>query len=158
LWNLLEDFFRQNIEEIRSKGIQLRHSGSLNRLPESTRAIIEDSISSTSKNRKMVLNFCLNYGGRGEILDAVNSWAAGRKPGGTMSPGDMERFLYTAGLPDVDLLIRTSGEYRISNFLLWQSAYAELVFLKTLWPDFKPHHLYKTIYQYQQRERRFGGL
>lgn len=158
LWKLLEDFFSSNIPRIKQKGIKLRHSGSVARLPASTRKVIEQSVRETGGNKKIVLNICLNYGGRSEIVEAVNRWAEMKKPGETLTVEKMNRFLYTAGLTDVDLLIRTSGEHRISNFLLWQSAYAELVFVKTLWPDFRPHHLFKSIYEYQQRERRFGGL
>ncbi len=158
LWRIMEYFFKTNIEKIKEKGIRLRHSGTLAHLPASTRAIIERAVDETRRNRKIVLNFCLNYGARQEIVDAVNHWIRTKKPGEAMSIAGMNKNLHTAGLPDVDLLIRTSGEYRISNFLLWQSAYAELVFTNVLWPDFRPHHLYKTIYEYQKRERRFGGL
>jgi len=158
LWRIMEFFFKANIEKIKEKGIRLRHSGSLAHLPASTRAIIERAVKETSRNRRIVLNFCLNYGARQEIVDAVNRWMRTRREGEAMNAARMDKNLYTAGLPDVDLLIRTSGEYRISNFLLWQSAYAELVFTKVLWPDFRPRHLYETIYEYQKRERRFGGL
>ncbi len=158
LWRIMEFFFKANIEKIKEKGIRLRHSGSLAHLPVSTRAIIERAVKETSRNRRIVLNFCLNYGARQEIVDAVNRWMRTRREGEAMNAARMDKNLYTAGLPDVDLLIRTSGEYRISNFLLWQSAYAELVFTKVLWPDFRPRHLYETIYEYQKRERRFGGL
>ncbi len=158
IWKLLEMFFEANIEKIKKKGVLLRHSGSMRHLPASTRRIIEDSIGQTRGNRAITLNFCLNYGGRQELLDAVNGWAASRRPGDKITERALERHLYTAGLPDVDLLIRTSGEHRISNFLLWQVAYAEMIFTRVLWPDFKPRHLYQMIYEYQQRDRRFGGL
>jgi undecaprenyl diphosphate synthase len=158
IWRLLEMFFEANIEKIKKKGVRLRHSGSMRHLPASTRRIIEDSVGQTRNNRIITLNFCLNYGGRQELLDAVNGWAASRKHGEKLSERSLERHLYTSGLPDVDLLIRTSGEHRISNFLLWQVAYAEMIFTRVLWPDFKPRHLYRMIYEYQQRDRRFGGL
>ncbi len=158
LWRLMEVFFTSNIEKIKGKGIQLRHSGMIENLPSSTRKIIEKSVHETRNNSRIILNFCLNYGGRQEITEAVNRWVEHRKPGEKMTLEKMDTFLYTAGLPEVDLLIRTSGECRISNFLLWQMAYAEFIFTKVLWPDFKPYHLYKMIYEFQQRDRRFGGI
>jgi len=158
LWKLLGYFFESRIETLKKRGIQVRHTGSLAQLPASTQEVIARSIRETRRNRKIILNFCLNYGGRQELVDAVNSWAGRRGAKETMTVAKMGRFLYSPDLPDVDLLIRTSGEYRISNFLLWQIAYAELVFTKVLWPDFRPRHLYRTIYEYQTRERRFGGL
>ncbi|NTV81403.1 MAG: di-trans,poly-cis-decaprenylcistransferase, partial [Candidatus Aminicenantes bacterium] len=158
LWRLLEEFFGTNLEKIKQKGIRIRHSGSLDHLPPATRAIIQRSVRETEGNRRIILNFCLNYGSRQEIVGAVNRWADGRKAGEKMTADTMVRFLDTAGLPDVDLLIRTSGESRVSNFLLWQIAYAELLFVKVLWPDFSPRHLYRAIYEFQKRERRYGGL
>jgi undecaprenyl diphosphate synthase len=158
LWRLLEEFFGTNLEKIKQKGIRIRHSGSLDHLPPATRAIIQRSVRETEGNRRVILNFCLNYGSRQEIIGAVNRWADGRKAGEKMTADKMVRFLDTAGLPDVDLLIRTSGESRVSNFLLWQIAYAELLFVKVLWPDFSPRHLYRAICEFQKRERRYGGL
>lgn len=158
IWRLLGMFFEANIDTIMKKGVLLRHSGSMKHLPASTRRIIEDSVARTRGNRVITLNFCLNYGGRQELVDAVNAWTASRKPGEKLTERSFGRHLYTAGLPDVDLLIRTSGEHRISNFLLWQIAYAEMIFTRVLWPDFGPRHLYRMIYEYQQRDRRFGGL
>jgi undecaprenyl diphosphate synthase len=158
LWALLEYFFESNIEKLKKRGIQVRHSGSLAHLPASTREVIGRSLAETRRNSKMMLNFCVNYGGRQELVDAVNSWVECRGAREKMTAAKMRRHFYTPDLPDVDLLIRTSGEYRISNCLLWQIAYAELVFVKVLWPDFKPRHLYRTIYEYQTRKRRFGGL
>ena len=104
------------------------------------------------------MNFCVNYGGRQEIIRAVNEWAAGGRPGGKITERKLGKHLYTAGLPELDLLIRTSGEYRISNFMLWQLAYAELYFTDVLWPDFKPEDLKKAVSEFQKRERRYGGL
>lgn len=158
LWSLLEFFFESKIERIKEKGIRIFHSGALSKLPLSTRRVIEESIRTTRRNKNIILNFCINYGSRQEIVDAASRWSLVKKPDEKLTSNKLGRFLYTYGLPDVDLMIRTSGEYRISNFLLWQAAYAELVFLKTLWPDFRPVHLYKTIYEFQKRQRRFGGL
>jgi undecaprenyl diphosphate synthase len=100
----------------------------------------------------------VNYGGRQDIVNAVNRRLAEGKGTGRITAGELEKGLFTAGMPDVDLLIRTGGEYRISNFLLWQIAYAELIFMDVLWPDFRPRHLYQAVYEFQQRERRYGGL
>jgi undecaprenyl diphosphate synthase len=106
----------------------------------------------------MILNLCLNYGGRQEIVEGVNEWLATRRDGESFTVKKMEKHLQTAGLPEVDLIIRTSGEYRISNFLLWQLAYSELAFVDVLWPDFRPEDLHRAVYDYQQRERRFGNI
>ena len=159
LWNLLESFFEKKLNIIIEKGVQVRHSGSLKELPVNVQRIITEAVEKSKNNSTIILNLCLNYGGRHEIIHAVNEWIQ-KKPSHELSltPETFERYLYTKGLPDVDLLIRTSGEYRISNFLLWQIAYAELVFMKVLWPDFNEKHLYQAIYEYQHRERRFGGL
>jgi len=158
LWELLEYFFSSKLEKIKSKNIQIRHSGSLAKLPPSTKKTILRAIEETKNNRKAVLNFCVNYGGRQEIIKAVNDWMESARPGEKISDKKLEKYLYTAGLPEPDLLIRTSGEYRISNFLLWQLAYTELYFTDVLWPDFGPDDLRKAVVEYQKRERRYGGL
>ena len=111
----------------------------------------------TKNNKNITLNMCFNYGGRQDIINAVNTWLNKRKPGEKISEKKIEKHLLTAGLPEIDLMIRTSGEYRISNFLIWQLAYSEMIFLDVLWPDFKPVHLQKAVYEYQKRERRYGG-
>jgi len=158
LWKLLDYFFDTKLGTIKQKGISIRHSGTTGKLPPKTRKTILNAVEETKKNRKAVLNLCINYGGRQEIVDGVNKWVSERGNSEKFTQGKMEKYLYTAGLPEVDLVIRTSGECRISNFLLWQLAYAELAFIDVLWPDFMPEHLYKVIYEYQQRERRYGGL
>jgi undecaprenyl diphosphate synthase len=158
LWKLLEDFFCTKLSIMQEKGIKLTHSGSLAKLPARTKKIIKNAIQETSHNKRVVLNFCLNYGGRQEIIDAANKWFSETKGTKKLTCKQFEKYLYVPELPDVDLVIRTSGEYRISNFLLWQLAYAELVFYKILWPDFRKSHFYKAIYEYQQRSRRFGGI
>jgi len=157
LWNILDDFFTAKLGEIKKKGIKIHHSGELRRLPFKTKKIITQSIKETETNNKIVLNFCLNYGGQQEIVRAVNSWLKIKKSKEKLTEKKIERNLDTFGLPKVDLLIRTSGEQRISNFMLWQLAYAELVFLDVLWPDFKKEHLYEAVSSYKQRQRRFGG-
>ena len=118
---------------------------------------INNIIKLTEKNTRITLNMCFNYGGRQEIINAVNKWIQHKKPNESFSEKKIEKYLLTAGLPNIDLMIRTSGEYRISNFLIWQIAYSELIFTDVLWPDFKPYHLYKAIYEFQRRERRYGG-
>ena len=158
LWNLLDYFFTKKLEKIKSQGIQIRHSGSVKRLPRSSRDIIGRAVAETKTNKKLVLNFCLNYGGRQEIVDAVNAWLDNRKRDGKISKKELEKYLYTSGLPGIDLMIRTSGEYRTSNFFVWQLAYSELFFTDVLWPDFTPDDLCRAIYEYQQRIRRYGGL
>jgi undecaprenyl diphosphate synthase len=158
LWSLLEYFFQHNIRKIKDKNIRIKHTGSLKKLPPSTKKTIRNAVEETSGNKRMVLNFCINYGSRQEIVEAVNDWLDKRKKSEKLTVKKLEKCLFTNDLPEIDLMIRTSGEYRISNFLLWQLAYAELYFTDVLWPDFTPEHLYKAVYDYQNRERRFGGI
>ncbi|MFW5769818.1 MAG: isoprenyl transferase [Spirochaetota bacterium] len=158
LWQLLQHFFESKLPLLKEKNIQVRHSGNIQDLPTGARKVIREAVRETKNNDSIILNFCLNYGGREEIITAAEKWADRRKNAESLDSKTFEKYLYTHGLPDVDLLIRTSGEYRISNFLLWQIAYAELVFMEVFWPDFTPWHLYKAVYMYQKRERRFGGL
>jgi len=131
-------------------------------LPKERRKVIQNAVEKTRDNKGLVLNLALNYGGRTEILDAVKAIVEASK-GGMVDISDIDEelfsgFLYTADIPDPDLLIRTSGEQRISNFLLWQTSYTELYIIDTLWPDFGRKELYEAIFDYQQRERRFGRV
>lgn len=158
LWKLLDYFFNEKIDVLKEKGIRIKHSGFHDRLPRASIQTIENAVRDTMKNRGLILNFCLNYGGQQDIVQAVNGWLDDGRRRGRLTAGDIEKRLFTAGMPPVDLMIRTGGESRVSNFLIWQIAYAELMFTDVLWPDFKPLHLYQAIYEYQQRERRFGGL
>ncbi len=158
LWKLLEYFFSEKIDTIKSRGIRVKHSGFTGRIPASTLRTIRRAVDETRGNRRLFLNFCVNYGGRQEIVSAVNTWLDGRKGGEEITPAKLEKNLFTSDLPPVDLLIRTGGEFRISNFMVWQAAYSELVFMDVLWPDFRVRHLHRAIYDYQQRERRFGRL
>jgi undecaprenyl diphosphate synthase len=158
LWDLLEYFFSTKLDSIKEKKIRIIHSGSLSKLPPSTRNTIRKAVEETSKNKGLILNFCVNYGGRQEIVKAVNEWAADAGPGEKLTEKKLEKHLFTSGMPELDMVIRTSGEYRISNFLLWQLAYAELVFTDVLWPEFKPEDLYSAVAEYQKRERRYGGI
>jgi undecaprenyl diphosphate synthase len=164
LWKLLGYFFKTSLSRIKDNGIKIIHSGSTDRLPSGVKKIIDRAVNETASNNKIVLNLCINYGGRQEITAAVNSVLSDRNSSGgktgcsDITTEDIEKKLYTAGLPELDLIIRTSGEFRISNFLIWQAAYAEMIFLDVLWPDFTPQHLYRSIYEFQTRKRRFGGL
>ncbi|MDY6969898.1 MAG: polyprenyl diphosphate synthase [Spirochaetota bacterium] len=157
LWNIMASLFRAKKDKINENGIRVVFSGTEKRLPPSIKSAMRDIVEITKSNKRIILNFCINYGGRQDIVDSVNRWAEKRKGNEKITIKKLENNLYTSGLPDIDLMLRTGGEYRISNFLLWQLSYAEFIFMKVLWPDFKPYHLYKAIYQYQKRERRFGG-
>jgi len=160
LMKFLRDVLYDEYKELNENNIRLTASGRLELLPEETREALEDTIERLSANNGMILNLCLSYSGRAEILDAVKKVASGVREGSvTLDELDEEsfrRFLYLPDLPYPDLLIRTSGEYRVSNFLLWQIAYTEIVITDVLWPDFREEHLLSAIEEYMTRERRFG--
>ncbi|MDP8297588.1 MAG: isoprenyl transferase [Candidatus Orphnella occulta] len=161
LMNLLHTYLDKKYKKMQSNGIKLNAIGRLDELPEKVRDKLCEIIKKTSKNDRMILTLALNYGGRQEITDAAKQLVK-RARQRELSPDDVDEelfsnYLYTKGLPDVDLLIRTSGEFRVSNFLLWQISYAEIIVTKTLWPDFKKEQLFKVIEDYQKRDRRFGG-
>ncbi len=158
LWILFEEFFDTKLPLLLEKGVRIMHSGTESKLPSGVRKKIRNAVEKTAACKRITLNFCLNYGGRQEIVAAVNSWLDQRKSEESITEKKLEKFLFTKGLPDVDLMIRTSGEKRISNFLLWQCAYAEFVFVDTLWPDFRADDLYRALLEYQGRFRRFGGV
>ena len=158
LWEILDLFFRTRIPVLLEKGVRIVHSGSRAKLPKKVLASIDEAVNASRKNRKIVLNLCLNYGGQQEILDAVNAWASAAKKGEKCTAAKIRRNLYVSDLPDVDLMIRTSGEKRTSNFLPWQSAYAELVFMDLFWPDFTAESMYEAVSEFQKRSRRFGGI
>ncbi len=162
LMHLLENFLAQELDEIRENNVKLVTSGRTADLPASTRKIVEDALESSAGNTGLVLNLALSYGGRAEILDAVKSIvvdaAAGRISESDVTEETIASRLYHPELPDPDLLVRTSGEMRVSNFLLWQIAYTEIYVSPVLWPDFRRKHLYEAILNYQQRERRFGKV
>src|SRR5262245_26086059 len=162
LMQLLKEYLNKELENLHKNDIRFRTIGRTDELDPSVQAELQKGMDRTRHNRGMVFNVALNYGGRAEIVDAVNrilqngGLEAARKDG--ISEADFAQYLYTAGQPDPDLLIRTSGELRISNFLLWQIAYAEIWVTETLWPDFGKQHLYEAIIAFQKRERRYGGL
>ncbi|MCU0822902.1 MAG: polyprenyl diphosphate synthase [Spirochaetes bacterium] len=158
LWETLEWFYNEKRAKFMKNGVKIRFSGSTEKLPDKTINTIKKFTGETKNNKNIVINICLNYGGRSEIINSVNKWLPARKAGEKINEKILGKNLYTAGLPDVDMMIRTGGEYRISNFLLWQLAYSELIFMDVLWPDFTPNHLFKAVYEFQKRDRRFGGL
>lgn len=154
LMTLMETGIRRYTPEMHRKNIRLRLLGDLSRFPDKARASLLSCEEELSRNTGMTLCICLSYGGRQEILHAVNQLLKEGKP--EVTAEELEKHLYSAGIPDPDLIIRTSGEYRISNFLLWQSAYAEYYFTDVLWPDFKKEELYKALEEFAGRKRRFG--
>ena len=162
LFNYLEIFFKKEIKRFMKDGSRVMVSGDLSRIPEKTRNVIYDSMERTKGNKNFVFNICLNYGGKSEIVRATKLIAEDIK-NGVISIDDVneksfENYLYTKDLPPVDLLIRTSGEMRTSNFLLWQLAYAEFIFTKTCWPDFNKKELNECINEFKTRDRRYGGI
>ncbi|MEK7408171.1 MAG: isoprenyl transferase [Acidobacteriota bacterium] len=163
LWRLLRTYLRRELPELQRNDIRLNAIGRLADLPEAVRRELLEVVETTASNRRLQVNLAINYGGRAELVDAVNAaleqaQIGGRSRGLRLSEEDIAAHLYTAGQPEPDLLIRTSGEMRVSNFLLWQIAYAELYVTQTLWPDFTRADLLRAILDYQQRDRRFGGL
>ncbi len=163
LWRLLRFYLRRELPSLMRNDIQLVAIGRLESLPSPVQQELQSVMDLTSSNRGMRLNLAINYGGRTELVDAVNAMLENARLEGNLDALEITEegigeHLYTAGLKDPDLLIRTSGEMRISNFLLWQIAYAELYVTETLWPDFTRTDLLEAVSDYQNRERRFGGL
>ena len=162
LMRLLREYLKKELPVIHKNNIRLLVIGRSQRLPEAVRRDVAGAMQLTAKNTGMKLIVALNYGGRAELVDAVNAILERVQQNGQAAFRADEKSisdnLYTAGLPDPDLLIRTSGEMRVSNFLLWQIAYAELYVTETLWPDFSRARLLEALVEYQRRERRYGGL
>jgi undecaprenyl diphosphate synthase len=163
LWRLLRYYLRHELEDLLRNNIRLQSSGRVEALPQGAYEQLREVERLTARNTGMVLNLAINYSARHEIVDAVNAIfdearIDGQLSGLVVDEKMISRRLYTAGLPEPDLLIRTSGEMRISNFLLWQIAYAELYVTETLWPDFDRVELLSAVLDFQRRERRFGGL
>lgn len=159
LFQLLEEFLEKKLPIFVEKNIQLRVSGDIRKLPKSSIQKIEEAVEKTKKNRRLVANFCINYGGQDEILIAAQKAAMeSQKSKAKISKRLFEKHLYTQGMPPVDLLIRTGGEKRVSNFLLYQIAYAEFYFTEILWPDFNSKHLEEALSDYSKRVRKFGGI
>jgi undecaprenyl diphosphate synthase len=160
LMNLLKEFLRREMRTLVDNDIRLHVLGRWRELDAAVVSALEEALEKTAGGRRMVFNIALNYSGRCEIVDACRKLvaAAAANPGRPIDEAAIAAALETAGQPDPDLLIRTSGEMRVSNFLLWQIAYSEIVVTPTLWPDFRLRHLLEAIVTYQTRERRFGGL
>jgi undecaprenyl diphosphate synthase len=166
LMALLREYLRKEMPLIQKNEIRMRFLGRLDELPAGVQKDAREAMEKTAANKGMVLCVALNYGGRAEIVDAMNAILSERN--GHVSPNkvtpqkvtedQLSRHLYTEGLPDPDLLIRTSGEMRVSNFLLWQIAYAEIFVTETLWPDFNRARLLESLLEFQKRERRYGGI
>ncbi len=159
---LIEQFLRRELPELMARDIRLELVGKLQDLPQSLQKQMHRSVSATQGNQGLQFTVATNYGGRQEILQACRSLAAQVKEG-QLNPEDIdqalfERYLYTASVGDPDLLIRTSGEMRISNFLLWQVAYAEIYITDTLWPDFDRAEMHRALWEFQKRDRRFGKV
>jgi undecaprenyl diphosphate synthase len=163
LWRLLRYYLQQELPDLQKNDIRLQAIGRLDALPPQVRRELDSAVEATSNNRGLLVNLAINYGGRAEIVDAVNSILEMARLGGSIDTLKIDEdqiatSLYTAECPDPDLLIRTSGEMRISNFLLWQIAYSELYVTETLWPDFTRTDLLQAVLEYQKRDRRYGGL
>jgi len=162
LMSLLREYIQRELAEIHRNNIRLKILGHYEQLPREVRNDLDDALEMTSKNTGMVLNVALNYSARMEIADAFNSIMRERKASGNsdapITEENISKHLYTSGLPDPDLLIRTSGEMRVSNFLLWPIAYSEIWVTDTCWPDFTRSHLLQAVIDFQKRERRYGGL
>lgn len=162
LMAFLKEYLRREIDELHRNRVRFQAIGRTADLDPTVQKELDSAITRTAANQGMVLNLALNYGGRVELVDAFRSLlrecqASGRTPD-SITERDIANCLYTAGQPDPDLLIRTSGELRVSNFLLWQIAYAEIYVTETLWPDFRLADLFASLVEYQRRDRRFGGL
>lgn len=158
LFRILADFIERTVSEIHQKGIKLCHLGRLEELPEDLQQSINKAVELTKNNTRMTLSVAFNYGGRTEILDSIRRLVAdGVKPQ-DIDEELFSRYLYTGSLPNVDLLIRTGDETRLSNFLIWQTTYSEYHFTKVLWPDFGKKDIDRALLSYSRRKRRFGGL
>jgi undecaprenyl diphosphate synthase len=162
LMKYLVHYLKTETPELNKNNVQLQVIGQIYRLPELVQEHLKKSITTLSRNNGLTLVMALSYGGRTEIIDAVRS-IAGKVKAGELDPPDIteqvfEQHLYTRNVPDPDLLIRTSGEMRVSNFLLWQISYTELVVTQTLWPDFRKPQFFAALEEYNRRHRRFGGI
>jgi undecaprenyl diphosphate synthase len=158
LMHILEDVIDRELRELDEEGVQLRHIGHLDALPEALRQKVLDAIDLTQNNQRLVLNLAFNYGGRDEIICAIRQMMSeGIKPEEVTSDV-VSQHMFTAGIPDPDLIIRTSGEMRISNFLIWQGAYSEWYITSKYWPDFDRDELHKALVEYANRDRRYGRV
>ncbi len=158
LMRLLNETIQRQLHELHRNGVQIRHSGRLTGIDPHLQQQIRSAVELTRQNDRIILNVAFNYGGRAEILDAIRHLMADGVPPEALTEELFSQYLYTGGLPDPDLIIRTGGEYRLSNFLIWQAAYAEYYATPTFWPDFDKEELRKALVEYARRERRFGKV
>lgn len=158
LLSILKESLEKEVDELHKNGVQLRHMGSLDPLPADLAQGIRNALELTKNNDRLIANIAFNYGGRAEVIRAVRCIMEEGIPPEEVTEELISAHLYTAGLPDPDLIIRTSGEMRVSNFLLWQGAYAEYWATPVLWPDFDKEEFYKALNEFALRERRYGGL
>ena len=158
LFRIFTNIIREELPELKERNVRVIYSGDLSKFPKYLKNILNTTENETKNNSGLILNICLDYSGKSEILKAIKKILNSKLKTTDIDENIFESFLDTAGLPPVDLLIRTSGEQRISNFMLWQIAYTELYFTNTLWPDFSKDEFIKALQEYQKRDRRFGGL
>lgn len=158
LMRILEDVIDRELDELNEQGVQIRHLGRLDQLAPRLQSKVMDAVRQTQHNSRLVLNVAFNYGGRDEIVNAIQQIIKDGVAAEEVTPDLVSRYLYTAGVPDPDLIIRTSGELRISNFLIWQAAYAEWYVTPTFWPDFGKEELRKAIEAFARRDRRYGKV
>jgi len=156
LMKILEEFLDRELPELQERQVRLETIGRLEKLPQGAQKKLQEVVQKTSGNTGLRLILALNYGGRQEIIDACNRCLKKKLP--EIDEKTFAQYLYSPGTPDPDLLIRTSGEMRVSNFLLWEIAYAELYVTQTLWPEFRRAQLFEALLNYQKRDRRFGGI
>jgi undecaprenyl diphosphate synthase len=158
LMMIVEDVIDRELKELHKNGVQLRHIGRMEGLSPLLQKKVKQAMDLTRNNQKLILNIAFNYGGRDELVCAVREIIREGIPADAVDETWISRHLFTAGIPDPDLVIRTSGELRVSNFLIWQSAYSEWYFPAVLWPDFDKEELRKALWEYSARDRRFGGI
>ena len=158
LMRILEDVIAKELGELHEQGVQIRHLGRLDKLSRRLQKEVLDAVELTRNNSRLILNVALNYGGRDEIVQAIQQIIRDGVPAEDISPELVNQYLYTAGVPDPDLIIRTSGELRISNFLIWQAAYSEWYVTPIFWPDFGREEFRKALNEFIQRDRRYGRV
>ncbi|MFN2242505.1 MAG: polyprenyl diphosphate synthase, partial [Anaerolineae bacterium] len=158
LLRILERMIRRELRELHKQGVQLRHIGRMDRLPQRLQKQVQDAVELTKDNDRIILNVAFDYGGRAEIVHAVQEIIREGIPAGEVDEDVLSAHMYTAGQPDPDLIIRTGGDLRTSGFMLWQSAYTEYYITPTFWPDFGREELHEALVAFAQRDRRFGGI
>jgi undecaprenyl diphosphate synthase len=158
LMRILEDVIDKELNELHKEGVQLRHIGRLEQLAPTLQEKVLDAMELTRNNDRLIMNIAFNYGGRDEIVQAIQRIIKDGVPAQNVTDELVGQYLYTAGVPDPDLIIRTSGELRVSNFLIWQAAYSEWYITPTFWPDFNKEEYRRALETFAQRDRRFGGV